>query len=299
MPKVLLALMVLIASVSGCGVVSAKAGDVAGKGVSRLDKLTGGHLDDDPGTSAEKDALTTAISNLHGPSIDFGYTLTQLDLDVQVMTGTYYDDPERWAATTRFTSFVAGSRQTSTMESTWARGRYFVQRDFWRGPAKGCWLLVGWDFMPYGGLAERPDQPVAISILDDLRPAPDAPQTRSGLTTARLPLWTALDLLPPWLIQRLGLEHLSDGKDVSVNVVAEVADSRLVGVKVPMSSLVSALEEVGRASYRKERLLSKLRIEVSYPVDAVSHAVAPPEPDLVMSADDLDSGRGCRERRSA
>lgn len=297
MPKALIALMVVLASLSGCAVVGAKAGGRVVQGSSPPEGAAGETSAGEPGAAT---ALTTAIENLRGPAVDFGYTLSQLDLDVQVMTGTYYADPERWAATTRFTAYVDRSRQTNTMESLWARGTYFVQRDYWRGRAKGCWLLVGWDFAPYGGLATRPDQPVAIGILEDLRPAPGAPQTSSGLTTGRLPLWTALDLLPPWVVERLGLEQLpARTEEVSVNVVAEVAAGRLVRVEVPMSGLIGALQEIGRSSYEKESFLSKFRLEVTYPVDTVSHAAAPPAADLVMSRKDLDAGRGCRERRSA
>ena len=288
--------MALFSALSACGVVGAAVGGTAAKGTAHAEATVEGNADDglDAGES-----LRTAIRNLHGQSIDFGFTMTNLDLDLQVTNGTYYAEPERWAATTQFTNWSHGSRRKSRMDTTSIDGTLFMRSDEWRGAEKGCWLAIKRGFVPPYGLVTPRERPVYISILDELRPSRWTKSTTTGITAAQLPLDQALALMPEWVSERIKLKKPSSIEHRYADVVVEITEGRLLSITVTRSSLVSPLEEAGQLSRDTARFLRSITLKVTYPLNAASHAAERPSDDLVMTLEDADAGRGCHAHRFA
>lgn len=288
-----LALSSVLSSVlSGCVVVGAEVGDAARKRTQGVEETVEGDAGD------ARESLTTAIRNLRGPAIDFRYTVTIIDTHPQVTSGTYFVDPERWAATTRFTDWGPDGRTRSTMYTTAVDGILFLSVAEWRGAEKGCWAALKRGSAPYGVDAMKPDRPAYVAILDQLRPAPWAKPTTTGLMTAQLRLHEALALLPDGLERKVGLKDLSSIENELVNVVVEIADSRLISITVTRSSLVSPLEAAGLLSRDAARTLRATTLKVAYPSNAGHHAVVRPSDDLIMTREDIAAGQGCHAQRS-
>lgn len=244
---------------------------------------------------AAKESLRTAVANVVDGSIDFRYSLGDGSHTWERTSGTYVMEPEGWAATSRFVD--ASDNDTEyTMHVRSTDGRLWMQMEQWPEPDRGCWLALGRGMVPVGLLAMSPQQPAYITLLETVRPAIWAQGTSAGVMSVTMPLRGALRLLPARTVRAMGAKGVSM-KGQRVNARADLADGRLTALHLTGGDLADALRRAkGKPlPLRARHIFATLRVSVEYPVVARSHLVRPPRPELVVSQEEAEAGRSCRE----
>jgi hypothetical protein len=171
----------------------------------------------------------------------------------------------------------------------------YMQLSTWSAPLAGCWLRTGSGQVPGGQLAMTPGVPGYITLLGELRPQviveDDGPTIVIG---ADVPLRIGLQLLTTGVLGLLQLDASQlDGATIPIGV--KVTDGVVTDAELLGPDLVSAVRAAGGdVKADAEVTLQQLQVRIAYksgPADAPK--VTAPSQELVMSAADARSGRGC------